>query len=114
MLILTHQQKTAFENIVIKREIAHNVLSQCFLLDQISVFPFVHIFDIMRLFAVELEEFKIGIFGKRVNVRDRVLAIPKNILIFSLKEFMENETKKVLNPFPNKPWFLRVSGSISL
>ena len=36
---------------------------QCFLLNQEIVFPFVHIFDIMSLFAAKLEEPKIGIWG---------------------------------------------------
>ena len=35
---------------------------QCFLLNQINVSPFVHIFDIISLFAAELEEPKIGIY----------------------------------------------------
>ena len=54
--ILTHQQQTAFENIVGKEEIAHNKqflhFLQCFLLGQKIVSPFVHIFDIISLFAV--------------------------------------------------------------
>ena len=37
---------------------------QCFLLNQIIEYPFVHIFDIIALFAAELEEPKIGISGK--------------------------------------------------
>ena len=68
ILILTHQQQTAFENIVGKGEIARNeqflLFPQCFLLNQISVSPFVCIFDIIPLFAAELEELKIGISGK--------------------------------------------------
>ena len=55
-----HQQQTAFENIVGKGEIAHNkqylLFPQCFLLNQIIVSPFVHIFDIISLFVPELEE----------------------------------------------------------
>ena len=66
-----HQQQTAFENIVGKGEIAHNeqflLFLQCFLLNQITVSAFVHIFDSESLFAAELEETKIGISGKRVN-----------------------------------------------
>ena len=58
----------AFENIVGKGEIALNeqflLLPQCFLLNQIIVSPFVHIFDIISLFAAELEKPKIGISGK--------------------------------------------------
>ena len=65
---MTHQQQTAFENIVGKEEIAHNeqflLFPQCFLLKQKIVFPFVKIFDIISLFTAELEEPKIGIWGK--------------------------------------------------
>ena len=65
MLILTHQRLTAFENIVGKGEIARNeqflFFRQCFLLKQLIVFPFVHIFAIISLFAAELEEPKTGI-----------------------------------------------------
>ena len=68
ILILTHQEQTAFENIVGKEEIARNeqflLFPQCFLLHQEIVSPFVNIFDIMSLFAAELEEPKIGIQGK--------------------------------------------------
>ena len=61
---LTHQQQTAFENIVGKGEIAHNeqflLFPQCFLLNPIIVSPFVDIFDMVSLFAAEWEEPKIG------------------------------------------------------
>ena len=47
-----------------KGEIACNeqflLCPQCFLLNQIIVSPFVHIFDIISLFAAELEDPKIG------------------------------------------------------
>ena len=60
-----HQQQTAFKNIVEKEEIAHNeqflVFSRCFLLNQIVVSLFVYIFDIISVFAAELEECKIDI-----------------------------------------------------
>ena len=53
-------QQTAFKNIVGKGEITHNeqflLFPQYFLRNQILVFPFVHIFDIISLFAAELEE----------------------------------------------------------
>ena len=66
MLILTHQQQTAFENIVGKEEIARNVqfllFPQCSLLIQIIV-PHLSIF----LFAAELEEPTIGIRGKGIE-----------------------------------------------
>ena len=63
-----HQQETAFENIMGKGKIACNeqilLYPQFFLLNQITVSPFVHIFDIISLFAAEFEEPKIGISGK--------------------------------------------------
>ena len=65
------QHQTAFENNVEKEKLlimsdfsfSHNV----FLLNQIIVSPFVHIFDIISLFAAELEEPKIGISGKELK-----------------------------------------------
>ena len=63
-----HQQQKAFENIVEKGEIACNeqflLFPQCFVLNQIIVFPFVHIFYIISLFTAELEESKIDTSGK--------------------------------------------------
>ena len=61
-----HQCWTAFENIVGKGEIACNkqflLFPQCFfILNQKTVSPFVHICDIISLFAAELEDPKIGI-----------------------------------------------------
>ena len=64
--IYTHfnASTTAFENIVGKEEIARNeqflLFPQCFLLNQKIVSPFVNIYDIVTLFAAELEEPKIG------------------------------------------------------
>ena len=59
-----HQQKIAFENIVGKEEIARYeqflLFPQRFLLNQKLVSPFVNIYDIISLFAAELEEPKIG------------------------------------------------------
>ena len=67
-----HQQQTAFENIVGKGEIVCKeqllFFPQCFLLNQIIVSPFVHIFDIISLFAAEFEKPKIGISGKGLKV----------------------------------------------
>ena len=63
-----HQQQTAFKNIVRKEEIARNkqffLFPQCFLLNQKTVSSFVNIFDIVSLFAAELEEPKIAISSK--------------------------------------------------
>ena len=68
MLILTHQQQTAFENIVGKEEIARYeqflLFPQRFLLNKITVSPLVHIFAIIFLFSAELEEPKVGLSGK--------------------------------------------------
>ena len=51
-----------------KGEIAHNeqflLFPQCLLLNQIIVSLFIPIFDIVSLFAAELEEPKIGLSGK--------------------------------------------------
>ena len=51
---------TAFKNIVGKEEIARHeqfvLFPQCFLLNPKIVSPFVYIFDIISLFAAELEE----------------------------------------------------------
>ena len=51
-----------------KGEIARNeqflLFPQRFLIKQITVSPFVHIFATISLFAAELEEPKIGISGK--------------------------------------------------
>ena len=71
ILILMHQQQTAFENIVGKGKIARNkqflLFQQCFLLDQITVSPFVHILDIISLFAAKFERPKISISCKGLN-----------------------------------------------
>ena len=56
-----------------KGEIACNeqflLFPQCFLLNRLTVSPFVHIFDIIPLFAAELEDPKIGISGKGLIVK---------------------------------------------
>ena len=66
-----HQQQTAFENTVVKEEIARNeqflLFPQCFLLNQKIVSPFVNIFDIIYLFAAELEE--PGLSGKGLRLK---------------------------------------------
>ena len=70
---MTHQQKMCFENIVGKGETARNkqflLFPQSFVLNQINVSLFVHIFDIISLFAAELEELKIGISGNGLNLK---------------------------------------------
>ena len=67
-----HQQQTAFENIVGKEEIAHNeqflLFQKCFLLNQVIIFPVVHIFDIISLFAAEMVEQKNAISGKELSL----------------------------------------------
>ena len=51
-----------------KEEIARHeqflLFPKCFLLNQKIVLPFLNIYDIISLFAAELEELKIGIWGK--------------------------------------------------
>ena len=60
ILILMHQQQTAFENIVGIEEIARNeqflLFPQYLQLNQKLVSPFVNIYEIISLFAAELEE----------------------------------------------------------
>ena len=51
---------------------SHNV----FLLNQIIVSPFVHVFDTIFSFAAEVEEPKIAIFGKGLT-QDKILALSK-------------------------------------
>ena len=81
---MTHQQKTAFEKVG-KGEIARNeqflLFPQCFLLSQIIVYRFVHIFDIISLFAAKLEEPIIGIGGK--GLRGHVAFFFFNFFILS-------------------------------
>ena len=64
-----------------KGEVARNEqflpFPQCFLFNQIIVSPFVHIFDIISLFAAELEDPKIGIRGKGLNPKETVPACLK-------------------------------------
>ena len=64
ILILTHQIQASFGNIVGKEKIARNeqflLFPQCFLLNQKIISPSVNIFDIISLFAAELEGPKIG------------------------------------------------------
>ena len=68
-----HQQQRAFENIVGKGEIALNeqflLFPQSFLHNQITVSPFVYIFDIISVFAAEYHEPKIGISGKGLRTK---------------------------------------------
>ena len=60
-----HQQQETFENIVGKGEIARNkqflLFPLCFLFNLVIVSQFVHIFEIISLFAAELDESKIGV-----------------------------------------------------
>ena len=55
-----------------KGEIARNeqflLFPQCFLLSKIIVSPFDHIFDIISLFAAELDDPNIGIPGKGLKL----------------------------------------------
>ena len=66
---MTHQQQKAFENIVGKEEIARNeqflLFPQFFQLNQIIVS--VHIYDIISLFATEMEKPKIRKSGKELK-----------------------------------------------
>ena len=71
-----HQQQTAFENIVGKKEIAPNkqflLLPHCFLLNQIIASLLVHIYDIISLFVAKLKWPIFGIRGKGLKEVDGV------------------------------------------
>ena len=77
IFISTHQQQTAFENNVEKEEIAHveqfPLFPQFFLLNQELISQFVNIYDIISLFATELEEPKIGMCGKGSTLNYTIL-----------------------------------------
>ena len=68
-----HQQQAAFENILL--------FPQCFVLIQIIVSPFVHIFDFI---AAELKKPKTGIWGK--GLRKTI----KFVVLSKLKAFVDN------------------------
>ena len=61
---MKHLQQTALENIVGKEEIARNeqflLFPQCFLLNQIIVSPFVHIFDIISFLLLKWKNPKLA------------------------------------------------------
>ena len=77
---MTHQQLTTYENIVGKWEIARNeqflIFPTMFSTQSKILSPFVHIFDIISLFADEFEKRKIGISGKGLIVYFFRLIIP--------------------------------------
>ena len=68
-----------------KEEIARNeqflLFPQCFLLNQKIVSPFVNIFDIISLFAAELEEPKIGMRGKGLIFQDKTSSFEPHFVI---------------------------------
>ena len=80
-----------------KEEIARDeqflLFLQCFLLNLITVSPFVHIFDIISLFAAESEEFKIGISGKGPNIATNMHTMLQVIPIYDDK-VMHRRSKK--------------------
>ena len=67
----THFNASTTDNFVGKEEIARNerflLFPQCFILNQVVVSLFVHIFDIISLFAAEFEEPKIGLSGEGLS-----------------------------------------------
>ena len=60
-----------------KEEIARNeqflLFPQCFVLNQKIVYPLVNIFDIISLFASELEEAKIGLSDKGLSLYETTI-----------------------------------------
>ena len=80
---MMHQHQTAFENMLGKGEIGRNeqflLFPQCFLLNRITVTAFVHIFDIISLFAAEFEKPKIGITAKGLKLFYELQKIDYNL-----------------------------------
>ena len=80
---------------------------QCFLPNQIIVCPFVHIFDVISLFAAELEDPKIGIWGKglilwNTIIMSKFIHINKTLNIWRYFPLMtSNQTilRKIKNAF---------------
>ena len=97
---LTHQEQTAFVNIVGKGQIAHNeqflLFPKCFLRNHIIVSPFVHIFYIISLFAAELEAPKIGISGKGL-IKVRTLLVEVEWWPYFLYPMNSLPNDKILN-----------------
>ena len=93
------QQQTAFENIVGKAEIAHNeqflLFPQCFQLNQIMVYPFVRIFDILSFFAAEFEDPKIEISGK--GLKKILTEKGENVALNSIFSITHNVFKQLLS-----------------
>ena len=89
-----HQQHTAFENNVGKEEIACTeqflIFPQCFWLNQKTVSQFINIFDIISLFAAELEEPKIDKWG--LNSKDKKINVNKKVNF--VVEMVENIVRK--------------------
>ena len=112
ILVLT-QQKTAFDSLVRKEEIAHNkqflLFSLCFLLKQVTVSPFVHIFAIISLFGAKSEEPKIGISGKVLTCYHTIQTL-KDPQEKGFRKVVEKRRKSWLpafSPFPrmfSTPW----------
>ena len=67
-----------------KGEISRNeqflLFPQCFQLNQITVSPFLYIFDIISLFAFESEEPKIVISGKGLTLHHTIPTLEKKAL----------------------------------
>ena len=85
-----HHQKTAFENIVGKEEIAHDkqfLFPQRFSTQPDNCTIFVHISDIISFFAAELERPEIGISGEGLNLLNNPvlqIIIPRSNLLYHM------------------------------
>ena len=87
-----HQQQTAFENIVGKEEIARfpqrgKEEIACFILNQKILSPFINIYHIISLSSAELEEPKIGMWGKGLILYQTT----KNLDSSKIKSFGDNK-----------------------
>ena len=73
---------------------------QCFLLNQKLVSLFVNIYDIISLFAAELEEPKIGISGKGLT-----FYVQQNFSIAKIQSSCRLQFSMMLKLFPNGQFF---------
>ena len=64
---------------------------------QVTVSPFVHIFDIISLFVVELEEHRIGISGKGLKCYETFMNNEKKLQWVKINREMDNDKHNTYN-----------------
>ena len=95
-----HQQlkflKTLWEKekLLLNKQFLH--FPQCFLLNQIIVSPFHHIFDIISLVAFELEEPKISISGKGLNIDIIINRAVRKMILRSIRKIIAGKRELLI------------------